>query len=349
MKILLLGGTGAMGSSLSSILNRRDYDVFVTSRNYHADKDGIHYLHGNAKDEIFLKSVLRENWDAIVDFMIYPTEQFAKIKDLLLASTGQYIFISSSRIYADSDSPLTENSPRLLDVCTDQDYLSTDEYALCKARSEDILNSGKVRNYTIVRPYITYNNTRLQLCEQEKEYWLYRALNRRTVVCSEDIFYKETNVTYGGDVARCIACIIGNPKTLSEVYNIVSDTSVKWNEIFEVYSTTMRQFGYELKLKLIPNSLFLRNQHRSTMVKYDRMYNRVFNNSKIKELTKDIDFKTPNEGLKDCLASFLSNPSFNGMSIYDEAIRDRLTNEFISFREIESIKSLFIYLKYKLF
>ena len=349
MKILLLGGTGAMGSSLTSILNRRGDDVFVTSRFYHADNDGIHYLLGNAKDEVFLKEVLQEKWDAIVDFMIYSTEQFETIKDLFLSSTGQYIFISSSRVYADSDSPLTENSPRLLDVCTDQEYLNTDEYALCKARSEDVLYNGKERNYTIVRPYITYNNARLQLCEQEKEYWLYRALNKRTVVCSEDIFYKRTNVTYGGDVAKCIAAIIGNPETLSEVYHIVSDTSVKWNEIFDIYSTIMRQFGYELKLKLIPNSLFLKNQYRSTMVKYDRVYNRVFDNTKIKGLMKNQDFKTPDVGLKDCLYSFMDNPSFKGISIYDEAIRDRLTNEVISLNEIESIKSLFVYLKYKFF
>lgn len=347
MKILLIGGTGAMGQSLMQILSERGDDVFVTSRTFHTDRKNIHFIQGNAMEIEFLSGLLHRRWDAIVDFMIYSTKQFERLKELFLQSTAQYVFISSSRVYADSDNPLTENSPRLLEVCTDQEYINTDEYALCKARSEDILLRGKGKNYTIIRPYITYNSARLQLCEQEKEYWLYRSLHKRTVVCSEDIFSKKTNLTHGDDVARSIACIIGNAQTLSEVYNIASDTSVKWSEVFEIYSSTMRQFGYELKLKLIPNSLFLLNQTRSTMVKYDRVYNRVFDNKKIKDLMKGYEFKPPQIGLNECLSSFLKNPSFNKISIYDEAVRDRLTNELISFNEIVNVKSILVYLKYK--
>ncbi|MEO2263754.1 hypothetical protein [Dorea sp. YH-dor228] len=56
---------------------------------------------------------------------------------------------------------MTEESPRLLDVCRDADYLKTEEYALKKAKEEDFLKQ-KGKNWTIVRPSITYNSERLR-------------------------------------------------------------------------------------------------------------------------------------------------------------------------------------------
>ena len=70
--------------------------------------------------------------------MIWSTSDFDKCYEALLAATDQYIYMSSYRVYADS--PLiTEDSPRLLDVSDDPEYLATDEYALAKARCENLL------------------------------------------------------------------------------------------------------------------------------------------------------------------------------------------------------------------
>ena len=73
-------------------------------------------------------------------------------------------------MYADS-TPITEETPRLLDVCKDADYLKTDEYALAKAREENILFCSGKKKRTIIHPYITYNTERLQLGAIEKDIW----------------------------------------------------------------------------------------------------------------------------------------------------------------------------------
>jgi len=162
-KILLLGGTGAMGMHLVQLLTNTEHHVVVTSRRSRQDHDNITYVLGNAHDDIFLKSLLKQGFEVIVDFMVYNTLEFQKRYSLLLGSCEQYVFISSSRVYANSDSPITESSPRLLDTCTDSLYLQTDEYALTKARQEDCLFNSNRNNFTIVRPYITYDKYRLQL------------------------------------------------------------------------------------------------------------------------------------------------------------------------------------------
>ena len=185
--VLVLGGTGAIGSHLVDYLNTTEYSVVVTSRKERPSTGNINYVKGNAHDISFLKTLLDEHHLAIVNFMTYTTEEFSKVVPLLLNATDQYIFLSSCRTFANVDGLLTENSPQLLDVCNDLDYLKTDNYALAKARQErTLINTGQ-KNWTIVRPYLTYSEQRLQLGFFEQNAWLLRAMIGKAIVFSEDL------------------------------------------------------------------------------------------------------------------------------------------------------------------
>ena len=136
MKILVLGGTGAMGKPLVRILAENENQVFVTTRSIIKDSDSVKYIQGDAHDDVFLSQLLKEKFDVIVDFMVYDTLSFHNRVVKLLGSTNQYLFFSSSRVYADSRTPLKEDSPRLIDTINDKSYINTDEYALAKAKEE---------------------------------------------------------------------------------------------------------------------------------------------------------------------------------------------------------------------
>jgi len=249
MRILLIGGTGAIGSHLANVLAEMGHNVVVTSRKPHESNGLIEYRKGNAKNTDFLISVLRENWDSIVDFMNYTTFEFSQRVGLLLNFTTQYIFLSSARVYNESKEAITEEAFRLLDSSTDDAFLSTDAYSLSKARQEDMLRSAHKKNWVIIRPYITYSESRLQLGTFEKEHWLYRALKGRTIVFSKDINNRLTTLTYGLDVAKGIASLVGNPDSFGEVYNITCDYAVKWSEILNIYLDTLEEkLGYRPKV-----------------------------------------------------------------------------------------------------
>ncbi|HOG19853.1 MAG TPA: NAD-dependent epimerase/dehydratase family protein [Salinivirgaceae bacterium] len=249
MKILLLGGTGAMGEYLSDILSQKGNQTFVTTRSLRTSKENLTFIQGNAKNLSFLKSILDKRWDAIVDFMVYSTAQFQKRVDLLLNATHQYVFLSSARVYADSESPIVESSPRLLDVSNDVEFLKTDEYSLAKARQEDILRKSGKANWTIIRPYITFSSHRLQLGVLEKEDWLYRALKGKTIVFSEDINSKLTTLTFGIDVAKSISALIGEEETYGETFHITTEEHTKWSEILDLYLDILENhLGYRPKV-----------------------------------------------------------------------------------------------------
>lgn len=350
MKILILGGTGAMGNHLVDLFRNTDNDIVVTTRGNRKSSNNINYIVGNAKDEVFLKKILEEKWDVIIDFMVYTTNDFKNKVNILLDSTSQYIFLSSARVYANSNDSIIETSSRLLDVSKDHEFLSSDEYSLAKARQEDILKNSGNNNWTIIRPYITYSSHRLQLGVLEKEEWLYRALKGRTIVFSEDINSKLTTMTYGLDVAKGIKSVVGNFNSLGESYHITSSKSQLWSEILNIYLDVLENhLGYRPKV-VLENLRDFQSYHPATyQIKYDRLFNRKFNNEKIGEYLEINEFTSITDGLKDCMKEFIKNPSFKQINWRVEALKDRKTNEFAKLSEIQSFKQKVKYLLYRLF
>lgn len=347
LTILLLGGTGAMGVHLVHILADHGNEVYVTSRKKYQSIDNIHYIQGDAHDMEFLRYLLAERYyDALVDFMVYSTEEFNMRKELLLSTVGQYVYLSSARVYADSKTPILEDSPRLLDVCKMEEYLNTEEYALIKACQENMLKESVYGNWTIIRPYITYSETRLQLGVMEKESWLYRALHGRSIVFSKDIYNKYTTLTYGYNVSEGIAAIIGQSAALGEVFHITQPEAIKWREVQEVYLDVIEEKkGRRPRVLLTNDSLNLRKDWAQWQVRLDRHYNRLFDNSKISKFIDTDHFVPPYEGLRKCLECFIANPYWNAIipANNDEILKDKLTNEIASFSEFPNLKS---YIKY---
>ncbi|HEF8786613.1 TPA: NAD-dependent epimerase/dehydratase family protein [Providencia alcalifaciens] len=349
MKILVLGGTGAMGVHLVKLLAEKNYQVSVTSRNKTGNTNNINYIQGNAHNSDFLNSLLSQSWDAIVDFMIYSTPSFQQRYTQFLNATKQYIFISSSRVYADSEQPITENSLRLLDTIEDKAYLSTDEYALTKARQENLLFDSANSNWTIIRPYITYDDERLQLGVLEKEDWLYRALHGRSIVTAKDIQTKLTTLTTGKDVAKGICALIGNKLALREAFHITSSQSISWQQISETYLHVLAEYGFKVNLHEQNLDHFLSWRQGKYQVIYDRLFNRVFNNEKISQFIDTSTFTPPQTGLKVCLQNFLNcTPHrFKSINWQEEALKDSELNERTNLKEISCTKQKIKYYLFK--
>lgn len=288
-----------------------------------------------------------------MDFMIYSTEDFSRRRDKLLDMAKQYVFLSSSRVYSNSpDKPITEETPRLLDSTNDKEYLSTDEYALAKAREENILRAGAKQNYTIIRPYITYNDERLQLGTMEKEVWLYRALQGRSIVIPRDMADSLTTMTYGYDVAEGIAGILGKAEALGEAFHIVAPKPIKWNDVARIYQNVLEKItGKRPNIKYLPDSQeFSRMFNNKYQVYCDRLYRRVFDSSKIKLIGNKSDFVDIEDGLTMCLENFITKGApFHAINWAVEGWFDKQTGEMTSFREMVDTKAKITYVLGKYF
>lgn len=344
MRILLLGGTGAIGEPLCHELAQLGHEVFVTSRRPRiSTESNVLYIQGNAKKEEFLKKILLEGWDSIIDFMVWTTSEFKLRSQLFLESTSQYVFLSSYRVYADTPI-IREDSPRLLDVIQDEKYLASDEYALRKARCENILFESGLTNWTIVRPSITYDGAvgRLQLGVYESAQWMWRVKQHLPVPFPKQLLDKFTTMTSGRDAAKMIGALIGKQDALGEAFTVSTKEHHTWNDVVDIYA-------HAIPLKIFPCELDVFEKAFGSVyqLRYDRMYNRVIDNSKILQCTelsqRDM---TPMATLSDEAKIHMSRLSNRVDNLGLHARLDQIIGNPISAKELKKTDGLLNWIKY---
>lgn len=338
MTVLLFGGTGAIGDYLRERLAAKGVRVIVTTRRNRPSEPGIQFIRGNAHDNSFAKDVLAATRpDAVVDFMNYPTAEFAARRDFLLLGTGHYLFLSSYRVFADA-MPLVESSPRLLDCIDDPEYLKTDEYALRKARSENLLRDSPSKNWTILRPSITFSKARFQLGCLEADTVVWRALHGVPVPIPSAMLNRLTSLTWAGDTARLISCLIGNTKAFGEAFNLATAESLTWRDVADIYHDTIDletvDINIESYMPIIGRAKTL----------YDRMYDRVLDNTKICQaigITQS-EFANTRTTLSRELKNFVASGRLLAPNIRQNALLDRACGTRIPMKSL-SRHERFIY------
>lgn len=354
-KALVLGGTGAMGVPLVKLLSEKGFVVQVTSRKKHESTPEIQYIQGNAKDIQFIESLLTNaDYDVIVDFMVYSPAEFEQRADMFLNATKQYIFISSARVYAPSNECITEESPRLLDTCKDKEYLATNDYAILKAKEENVLFKSKKRNWTIVRPSLTYNVERLQAPLGEKEDWLFRALHGQILVFPKDMFNIVQTMTFGEDVSIALSKLVDNPKAIGEVVNIAGADPITWAMVIDTYKKALAKEGIRPKICYIDNSAAVSNAVCNTFqknqYKYARAIDRKFDNTKLFSIIGNMKFVNAEEGLSECVHEFMKGKKhFDRIPPQLFAYYDRITRSRTPLRYFLSKRDKLIYLYYRYF
>ena len=356
MKILILGGTGAMGEELVPLLSENpDNVVIITSRRKRETSGNIHYIQGNAMSLEFISDILKKDtYDVIVDFMLYSVEEFSERYELLLRSCQQYLFFSSSRVYAETKGLISEDSPRLLDISTDKQFLADGEYSLTKAKQENILARSVLKNWVIIRPYKTYNKNRLQLGVMEKEDWIYRAIADKIVVTLGDIEKLHTSLTSAKDTARILYKIIGDTSLNGETVQIANPENIKWGGVIEIYSACVeKKYGHKMKIYALKDTsdmeLLLGNRYR---IKYDGLVDRKFDDSKVRKIMGSGFTWTPTkEGITECVESYMEKVGHKRMirSYKIEGAYDRLTGEMEPIRNMHGFKNFVGYWTYRAF
>lgn len=318
-KVLLLGGTGAIGVYLRDELVNLGHIVIVTSR-IHRELSGVRFVQGNAKNLVFLRQLLNdEHPDVIIDFMKYGTIEFPVFRDIFLKNAQQYIFLSSYRVFA-NETPLVETSPRLLETCEDLEYLMTDEYALFKAREEDSLRNSNARNWTIVRPSITYSKERFQFGCLEADTVCYRSLHGLPVVIPHEMLDIQATLTWGKDVAVMISRLVLNPMAFGEDFNVTTSETHSWREIAAIYQEVLG-----MKLVEVPLDWYSRLCNRY-QVNYDRMVDRIVDNRKVLAATgmSQTDLALLSIALPEELNRFKICPIYKQMNVRQNALMDRV-------------------------
>jgi len=320
-KILVTGGTGAMGIYLVPELLRLGYKVDVVSLvdaiSYNCN---LKYIKENAKNYDFIAELLKNEYDAVVDFMNYPTkEEYERLLPLYLKNTDHYIFLSTYRVYANEEHPIKETSPRILDVTTDAKLLSSGDYCIYKAQAEDYLKKSKFSNWTIIRPAITFSKKRFQLVTMEFNLVVRRMLEGKTLILPEKAMDIQATMSWAGDVAIMISRLILNKQAFKEIYSVCTSEHHTWGEIAEMY----KRIG-GLKFVTVDTDTYLNilspgDPHAERQLKLDRYFDRIMDNTKILNIAgmKQSELMPLEKGLTMEFSAFPKNTVWNPCGSYE--------------------------------
>lgn len=301
-RVLIPGGTGAMGVYLVPELLRMGYAVDVVSLDDAVSQDkNLTYTKLNAKDEGTVAELLKKDYDAVVDFMIYPNAaEYERFLPLYLKNTGHYFYLSTYRVYADEEHPIKETSPRILDVTRDEALLTSGDYCIYKAQGEDFLKGLGKSNYTVLRPAITYSKRRFQLVTLEMDVVMRRMLEGKKILLPEAAMPKQATMSWAGDVARMIARLVCNKDAYGETYSVCTAEHMPWEDVAKIYGR-IGGLAYETVdtdtyLDVICGGSIGGRQQ----LELDRLYNRVMDNGKILTATgmKQSELMPLDEGLR---------------------------------------------------
>ena len=302
-KVLILGAGGAMGQYLVPYLAEKGCKVDAVALNeINCEHPAVTWYKGNAKDWGFRNELLAKNYDAVIDFLVYPSKEVPFYLPQMLDSTGHYVYISSGRIYDNLERPVRETSPRLIDTCKDPLLINSDDYCIYKARGENILTSSGKKNWTIVRPATTYSFMRYQLVTLEARDNVGRAFAGKDVVVPIQAKDKPAALSWGKDVARMIGELLFHEAALGEAFNVNSAECRTWGEIADYYKDICDLNAVwvdkEDYLKIInPNPYELAPRWQ---LEYARLFDREVDNSKVLSVTglKQEDMMPLYDGLK---------------------------------------------------
>lgn len=133
--LLVLGGTSWLGGEVARSALARDHEVTCLARGESGDVPaGASLIVADRSEPGAYDAVIDRRWDAVIDVARQP----GHVRSALAAlggTTTQWTFVSTGSVYADQSGPLTEGSPLLPAVETDE--VGPEEYGEGKVACEE--------------------------------------------------------------------------------------------------------------------------------------------------------------------------------------------------------------------
>ncbi len=245
MRILFIGGTGTISSAITQQLAATEHELWLLNRGNRKGEvpQNVKQIVADINDEnAVLEKLGDTKFDAVCDFIGFVPDQVERDFRLFAGRTRQYVYISSASAY---------NKPARSYVINEGTTLANPhwQYSRDKIACEELL----MKHYredgfpvTIVRPSHTYCERGVPVSiHGPKGSWqvLKRMMEGKRVIVHGDGSSLWT-MTWNGDFAKGFIGLLGNPHAIGEVFQIMSDESLTWNQIYQAVADAL---GVEFK------------------------------------------------------------------------------------------------------
>lgn len=325
MKVLFIGGTGNISTSVSKLCVERGIDLFLLNRGTRKVKiKGAKTINADISNVKEVSGELKEHaWDTVVNWIAYNVNDIERDLNLFRNKTKQYIFISSASVYQKPPSHpiITESTPL---------YNPYWDYSQNKIACEEKLNQA-YRNeefpITIVRPSLTYDTVIPVAIGGWDEYTIIDRMKKGKKIIVHGDGTSLWTITHAEDFAKGFVGLIGHQQAKGNSFHITSDELLTWNQIYRAVADAA---GTQPQIVHIPSDFI--SQCDNSMIGSllgDKAYSVIFDNTKIKMFVPEFKAVIPfNLGIKRTLAWFEADPSRKIINKDTNKMMDKIISAF---------------------
>ncbi len=312
MKALFIGGTGTISMAITRLLAENpDWELYLLNRGSRSAElpANISVISGDINNEAEISEKLGDmQFDCVCDFIGFVPAQLERDYRLFKDRTRQFMYISSASAYQKplSDYRITEGTPLA------NPYW---EYSRNKIACEEYLLKMYRENgfpMTIIRPSHTYDERSVPLgVHGDMGSWqvVKRMLEGKPVIIHGDGTSLWT-MTHNSDFAKAFVGLMGNPHAIGESFQITSDESLTWNQIYKAIADAL---GVELKPYYVPSDFLhaVGKYDFAGSLMGDKANSVVFDNTKLKRavpgFTATVRF---DQGMRKAVEYVLAHPEY---------------------------------------
>ena len=311
MRILIIGGTGTISSAITRQLAASGQDLWLLNRGTRKQEvpAGVKQIVADISNEEEVMRLLGDmQFDAVCEFIGFVPEQVERDIRLFKGRTRQYVYISSASAY---------NKPASNHVINEGTTLANPywEYSRNKIACEELLMKEYRENafpVTIVRPSHTYCERSVPVSVHGlKGSWqvLKRMIDGKPVVVQGDGSSLWT-LTWNEDFARGFIGLLGNPKAIGEAFQIMSDESLTWNQVYKCVADALGVAFHPYYVSSEFLAAVAPKEYDFTgNLLGDKSVTVVFDCSKLKRVVPGFQATTRfHEGVRRCVDYLLSHP-----------------------------------------
>lgn len=330
MKALFIGGTGTISMAITNLLAAKpEWELYLLNRGNRSGElpGNVKVIQADINDEEKVKEAIKDLYfDCVCDFIGFVTEQLERDYRIFKGKTDQFMYISSASAYQKPlASPyITEGTPLANPYWEySRNKIACEDYLMKLYREEGF-------PVTIIRPSHTYDNRSVPLgVHGSKGSWqvVKRMLEGKPVIIHGDGTSLWT-MTCNRDFAKAFVGLMGNSHALGEVFQITSDESLTWNQIYQSIATAL---GVTLKPYYVPSDFLAATSNfdfEGGLIG-DKANTVIFDNTKLKRAVPDfvatVRFDT---GVRETLNYVMSHPELQVEDPEFDAYCDTVIEKF---------------------
>lgn len=306
MKVLFIGGTGNISTATSELAIKHGMELYLLTRGSSPlTVKGANTITCDINDVKQVKSLLKDhNWDVVVNWIAFTSEEIKRDIDIFKGRTKQYIFISSASAY---------QKPVSYPIITESTPLANPywQYSRDKIACEDELNKAYREEgfpITIVRPSLTYETVIPVTIGGWTNYNVVDRIKKGKKIIVQGDGNSLWTITHSRDFAKGFIGLLGHQQAMGHAFHITSDEILTWNQIYQAVADAV---GATANIVHIASDFIcgIDDDFTGSLIG-DKAVSVIFDNTKIKRFVPGFEATIPfKSGIKNTIEWMEEDPN----------------------------------------